>query len=387
MKSASLIGFALVALLATAVPASATSLNYPDFSSTAGLKLNGSAARSGNVLRLVPAQPNQAGSAFPFIRTSSREFHTHWAVEMHEGSRADGFTFAIQGAGSNALGGVGGGFGYFGIAPSLAFEFDIFQNPEVSDPNANHVGVDLDGSVTSFSTTNPGFDMYGRTLYGWIDATPNGSGFLMRLYLSDTDTKPSAPLFTVGGGQPLGAFVGGDLVWTGFTAGTGGLNANHDVKFWTLRDDGPRGSTSAKGSLVGTGSLTFASITDCDAPAATRPFIAEWNPGTGTKRFTKTAVRAETCEDNPSGYRSPAGFNEQRGSAVGTISGPGYQGPGSADFEYIDGGPGASAADRVRIVIRDNNGDVLYDSPLQQPGPYANTTGGVWTLPPASGAT
>jgi hypothetical protein len=47
-----------------ATTASATTLLYTDFSSVAGLQLNGNAAQAGNVLRVTPATYGQSGSAF-----------------------------------------------------------------------------------------------------------------------------------------------------------------------------------------------------------------------------------------------------------------------------------------------------------------------------------
>lgn len=44
--------------------AQAATITYADFSSTAGLTLNGNAAQVGNVLRVTPANFNQAGSVF-----------------------------------------------------------------------------------------------------------------------------------------------------------------------------------------------------------------------------------------------------------------------------------------------------------------------------------
>ena len=63
--------FPLLALLVSVCIAGqlhAGSFSYSDFSSTAGLTLNGNAAQSGSVLRLVPNVDSQSGTAF---RTSA----------------------------------------------------------------------------------------------------------------------------------------------------------------------------------------------------------------------------------------------------------------------------------------------------------------------------
>ena len=43
-------------------------------------------------------------------------------------ANADGFTFAIQNAGANALGATGGALGYAGIGSSVAVKFDLYNN-------------------------------------------------------------------------------------------------------------------------------------------------------------------------------------------------------------------------------------------------------------------
>src|SRR3569832_2208642 len=51
-------------ILTLAGQAGAAVISYPDFSSVAGLTLNGNAAQVGNVLRLTPANYGDSGSAF-----------------------------------------------------------------------------------------------------------------------------------------------------------------------------------------------------------------------------------------------------------------------------------------------------------------------------------
>ena len=53
-----------IVTLGLGLQAGAAVISFPDFSSTAGLTLNGSAAAVGNVLRVTPAIDGQAGSTF-----------------------------------------------------------------------------------------------------------------------------------------------------------------------------------------------------------------------------------------------------------------------------------------------------------------------------------
>src|SRR5690242_8355903 len=90
-----------VAVLVVAVAAGATTpaIDYPDFSSVAGLTLNGDAAQSGNALRLTPAAFLRHGSAWaqtPLDTTQS--FESRFVAVAHDGSvyPADGMTFTLQ---------------------------------------------------------------------------------------------------------------------------------------------------------------------------------------------------------------------------------------------------------------------------------------------------
>jgi hypothetical protein len=118
-------------------------VNFNDFSSTAGLTLNGNAAGNVNngidpnpVLRLAPAQTGQRGSAFTTLVENIAAFNTTFQFRItnpggaHDGTDygADGITFTIQGVGDTALGGGGGGLGYLGIGSSVAVEFDTWNN-------------------------------------------------------------------------------------------------------------------------------------------------------------------------------------------------------------------------------------------------------------------
>ncbi|PYV53871.1 MAG: hypothetical protein DMG91_16075 [Acidobacteria bacterium] len=144
-------------------------ITFNNFSSTTGLTLNGSAARSGNVLRLTPANVGQAGSAwFNTAQPLQQGFTTKFDFQVNGGG--DGFAFVIQNQPItesqpnplNALGAGAGGLGYGqggnpggapgnGIQNSLAIEFDTFANgwdmPQGSEGlDGNHVAVQSCGT-------------------------------------------------------------------------------------------------------------------------------------------------------------------------------------------------------------------------------------------------
>jgi hypothetical protein len=108
---------------------------YNDFSSTAGLQLNGNATTgtvppaAGTVLQLTTPGFFEAGSAFTTALTplsNQASFSTYFQFQMPnagglgdgDGPGADGIVFVVQTV-SNNVGASGGGIGYQGISHSL----------------------------------------------------------------------------------------------------------------------------------------------------------------------------------------------------------------------------------------------------------------------------
>src|SRR4030095_1052781 len=132
--------FLLAAPAALFLPSLSASadITYNDFSSTAGLQLNGAAAQVGNALRLVPSVLNSGGSAFTPSQVplgGLNSFSTYFQFRItdpqgivdEDGSGADGLVFVVQ-TQNNNVGGAGGGIGYAGITPSVGIEFDTYNN-------------------------------------------------------------------------------------------------------------------------------------------------------------------------------------------------------------------------------------------------------------------
>ncbi len=140
----------------------ADSFTFTDFSSTAGLDLNGTAVQSGAAIRLTDA--SQFGAAASFFTLSqfsvSSGFTTSFTFQIDGGttifgSPADGIAFVIQDVGSGALGGAGGdatGLGYGGIPKSLAVEFDTYEF-NANDLAGDSVGVQSCGVLANSATS------------------------------------------------------------------------------------------------------------------------------------------------------------------------------------------------------------------------------------------
>ena len=147
--------FAL-ALALSAAPAAAQDFYYPDFSSLAGLKLNGNAGQAGNILTVTPAANSMRGSVFYDQPVDvSQGFQTSFTFSFTSLAcgGADGMTFIIHNSamGLSALGGGGSGMGY-GIAGqaidnSLVIEFDTWNSGGFGDTDDNHVSVHTMGTA------------------------------------------------------------------------------------------------------------------------------------------------------------------------------------------------------------------------------------------------
>lgn len=215
-------------------------INFPNFANCSTLQLNANAACTSNVLRVTPATFSQAGSAFSQTLIPlgpGNTFSTFFSFQITgsggsadgDGLGADGITFTVQ-PNSNTAGGLGGGIGYSGIPNSVAIEFDTWNNGAgAGDPDGNHVGVDLNGSVFSVATASIGTRLNdGNVWYAWIDY----NGTVLELRLSQVNSRPAAP--TLSHAVNLATVIGTTQAFVGFTSGTGAAFGNHDILTWVF---------------------------------------------------------------------------------------------------------------------------------------------------------
>src|SRR5262249_42888804 len=137
-----------------------------------------------------------------------------------DGVGADGIVFVVQ-TQNNNVGGVGGGLGYQGIHPSLGIEFDTYDNGTgAGDPNGNHVGVDLNGSLNSVATAlEPTRFNNGDVWDVWVDY--DGTNHTIQVRWSDdsvSSTRPGASMLSYN--VDLTSVLGQNSAFLGFTAGT-----------------------------------------------------------------------------------------------------------------------------------------------------------------------
>jgi hypothetical protein len=215
---------AIVIVVISAPHCRAADIIYSDFSSTAGLTLNGAAGTVGNALRLTPDSPYQAGSAW---YTDQQEiasgFVTTFQFQLTHPSDlyADGIWFGVQNDSLNP-----------GPAPSDAFavEFDTFQN--TWDPNGNHVAFMSCGPAPDTTVNNACL----------LAINPN-----LPIVLSDglvhtasISYLPGSMTLSLDGSNVLTSAIdlstilnlNGGNAWVGFYTTTGDYSENNDILSW-----------------------------------------------------------------------------------------------------------------------------------------------------------
>jgi hypothetical protein len=228
-------------------------VNLADLSQFA---LNGRAAGANSPPVVVGGQPVlriadfgcTSGSAFLTRTIRLREdlrdsvFSTHFLFQLGGGDGGDGLTFTFARS-PFSLGSSGGFLGYHGIGPSLAVEFDTFNNGGgFGDSDASHVGIDINGNIASVvARFVPGPLDNGAVWYVWIDY--DGPTLTLQLRISQSPLRPTEPYlsYTV----DLPTLLGQDEAFMGFTAGTCAATNTHDIRYWNYRNSlGPGPSSS-----------------------------------------------------------------------------------------------------------------------------------------------
>lgn len=192
--------------------------------------LNGNAAITGTALSLTTASPTfQVGSAWFPTALNIQKFTTDFTFQLSPGSpTADGFTFAIQGNSTAAIGGSGGKLGYGNILKSVGVKFDLYNN---AGEGTDSTGLYLNGSGPStpaVDMTSSGVDLHSGHVFS-VHVVYDGTNLTMTI----TDTTNTALTFTQSWPVNIPGTVGANTAFVGFTGGTGGYTANQSVLTWT----------------------------------------------------------------------------------------------------------------------------------------------------------
>jgi hypothetical protein len=246
-----------------------TAINFASGFTTIGLSLNGQAKLNGSRLQLTDGGASEASSAWFTTAVNVQAFTTDFAMQLIN-PNADGMTFAIQNAGTTALGPLGGGLGYGpgapggtpGIPTSVAVKFDLFQNAQ---EGINSTGLYTNGaSPTSPAITlGGGVNLHSGDIFQ-VHMTYDGTTLTMTI----TDTVTNAT-FTTSWTINIPATVGGNTAFVGFTGGTGGQTATQQIISWTYSSNGstqPPAATPVISPATGTyTSSQTVTITDSTA--------------------------------------------------------------------------------------------------------------------------
>ena len=234
-----IVAVAVMLLAAPVLMAAPIAFSYSDFSSTAGLTLNGAAAQAGNVLRLVPSSDTQSGTAYQTAAVplnGATAFSTNFEFlvtsDPNSPGAADGFTFLLQNdvAGANALGAGGQGLGYVGLSPSVAV---VFRGRAPSFIGVITGGVDAADLPVPFQpsgyTAFTEGAFYDQNEFAWIDYDPSST--VLSVYLSSTSLKPGSPVMST----TVDVFGNlGSQAYVGFSAGNGGAFGSQDILNWSF---------------------------------------------------------------------------------------------------------------------------------------------------------
>ena len=147
---------------------------------------------AGQISTLPTAAMARPALAFTKRRSSTALFTTSFDFQVEETYTyplADGFTFTIQGNNPQALGGSGGGLGYYEIGNSICIKFDYYNNAgEGTDSTGlfedgaypDIPAIDLSGTGVNISSGDP------------MNVTMNYNGATLNVTITDLDTNASA---------------------------------------------------------------------------------------------------------------------------------------------------------------------------------------------------
>lgn len=186
----------------------------------------GTATFANNEHTLTAAQNNQSGAIWHEVKLDLNKDFTV-SASLYFGTKdtigADGIAFVLQNNNFSSVA-IGGSIGYKDIKPSMAIEFDTWQNSEFSDPVADHVGIRTEG--------DPKHIIQGYTKdFHILDNLEDGQWHPFS-FKWDAKTKTfdvSVDGVKVFDKRKFDSYVQGSVFW-GFTAATGGYNNLQKVK-------------------------------------------------------------------------------------------------------------------------------------------------------------
>jgi hypothetical protein len=253
---------------------------------TAGaMVLNGKSTLNGTRLRLTDGTTGDAASAWYNSPVNIQQFTANFSFQVTGGTNptADGFTFAIQGGSSSAIGPSGAGLGYGGsggIPNSLAVKFDLYNN---NGEGFDSTGLYVNGVVPTtpaVDMTSSGVNLHSTDIFN-VQMSYDGTNLTMTI----TDATSNAT-FTKTWPLNIPATVGANTAFVGFTGGTGGNTAIQEIINLTMTSTtAPIAATPTFSPAAGTYATTQ-TVTISDATSGSSIYYTT-NGATPTTSSTK----------------------------------------------------------------------------------------------------
>ncbi len=243
-------------------------------------QLNGDAIDIGaGCYQLTESLPSEAGSVWRLEQINlTQDFRVEVGMNLgcQDANGADGMVFAFQPL-SSSVGTLGGGMGILGIEPSLAVEFDTYQNGIYNDPFYDHIAIlrdgnidhddNLDGPVTILNGENNAEDCsFHSVIIDWQASTQT-----LEVYV-DCDLRVS-----YSGDVIDDIFDGDPMVYWGLTSATGALFNAHQFCFEAITESPLEDATICAGDSYsvalddGAGDYTWEPTDGVSDPSASDP--------------------------------------------------------------------------------------------------------------------
>ncbi len=308
------------------------------FTSSAGLTFVGATLTAGT-LELTNNTGYNAHAVWSGAPVNIQNFTTSFNFQITPAiaNSADGFTFTIQNAGPNAVGGQGGDLGYAGIGSSVAVKFDLYNNGGEGVDSTGFYTNGAEPTVPALDMTASGVNLHSGDI---LRATLAYNGTTLTLTVTDTVTNASYSASTV---INIPATVGANTAYVGFTAATGGYSATQQILNWTYSVNGvaPPAATPTFSPAAGAySSAQTVTIADATSGATIYYTTNGSTPTTGSAVYSAPIIvsASETLRAiaAASGYSaSPVGSAVyQIGNSTAVISDPsGFS--SSAGFNFV----------------------------------------------------
>ena len=184
-------------------------------------------------LVLTDDDKNETAGAFLKNKIALAEdlsFSTYFTFSIKGGAeKGDGLAFVIGNKYNTS--GFNGVSGTASLSDNIAVEFDVYKNESHGDADANHIGYNQNGSVSSaaaLSLSNTDLSD-GGVKHAWIDY--NGSDDTLTVTVSNSNIRNDGESLVVNSANIKGALTSNE-VYVGFTASTGSVSAKHTVYSW-----------------------------------------------------------------------------------------------------------------------------------------------------------